>query len=65
MAAGMMSTVQFDKDRRNAVWDTVRLVPSPHDGYYAHLHAHLNNVRPEIDGCFISVDIFYEPALAE
>jgi hypothetical protein len=65
MAAGRVSTVQFDKDRRNAVWDAKRVVPSPYDGYYAHLHAHLNDERPEIDGCFISVDIFYEPALAD
>ena len=35
MAAGRMSTVEFDKDSRNAVWNTVRLVPSPYDGYYA------------------------------
>jgi hypothetical protein len=65
MAAGRVSTVKFDKGGRNAIWDTVRLVPSPYDGYYAQLHAHLNDERLEIDGCFISVDIFYEPALAE
>jgi len=64
MAAGRMSTVEVDKDSRNAVWDTVRLIPSKYDGYYAQLHAHLNNARPELNGCFISVDIIYEPALA-
>ena len=65
MAAGRMSTVRFDKDGRNAIWDTVRLVPSPYDGYFAQLHAHLNEVRPEVDGCFIRVEIFHEPALAD
>jgi hypothetical protein len=64
MAGGRMSTVRFDKDSRNALWDTVRLVPPQSDGYDVQLHAHLNDVRPELDGCFISVDIFYDPALA-
>lgn len=64
MAAGRMSTVQFDKDRRNAIWNTVRLIPAKYDGYDALLHAHLNNVKPELDGCFISADIIYEPELA-
>lgn len=65
MAAGRLSTVKFEKDRRNALWDTVRLVPYKYDGYSAQLHAHLNNMKRDFDGCFISVDAIHEPALAK
>jgi hypothetical protein len=62
MAAGKKSTVRFDRDRRNALWDTVRFEPYPRDRYYVQLHAHFNGVaNREIAGCFISVNIIREP----
>jgi hypothetical protein len=63
IAAGRDSTLTAERDRINALWDSVRIQPHTYDGYYATVHGHLNG-RGETAGCFITLDAGREAPLS-